>query len=127
MTQYPQVYAKVKEEVDQFYGDGINVTIENIQKMDYLMATIKESLRVFSPAVSNFQRVATQDHMLGNIKVKKGTYATADLTARNFDPRVFKDPEEFRPERFLKNDPMHSFQFIPFSAGSHNCIGQHFA
>ena len=53
LTQYPQVYAKVKEEVDQFYGDGINVTIENIQKMDYLMATIKESLRVFSPGIFN--------------------------------------------------------------------------
>lgn len=46
-------------------------------------------------------------------------------------PELHPKPMEFRPERF--NEPQiytgkaKSFAYIPFSAGSRNCIGQKFA
>lgn len=46
------------------------------------------------------------------------------------DSDYFADPERFDPERFRSgeaNDLMNSYTFIPFSAGSRNCIGQRFA
>ena len=46
----------------------------------------------------------------------------------SFNPNVFGDPLVFRPERWMDKglikDP---YQFVPFSAGSRNCIGQHLA
>jgi len=41
------------------------------------------------------------------------------------DPRYFPDPSAFRPERFMGTDSTrHHFAYIPFSAGSRNCIGK---
>uniref|UniRef100_T1GY74 Cytochrome P450 n=1 Tax=Megaselia scalaris TaxID=36166 RepID=T1GY74_MEGSC len=46
--------------------------------------------------------------------------------------KLFKDPETFKPDRFLANkseekELINPFAFTPFSAGPRNCIGQKFA
>lgn len=47
------------------------------------------------------------------------------------DPKYFKDPLVFDPERFspenLAAGKMNPFNFVPFSAGPRNCVGQKYA
>merc|ERR1712173_584066 len=51
------------------------------------------------------------------------------------DPKYWKDPEEFIPNRWtddngknpLNGTNFNKFSWVPFSAGSRNCIGQRFA
>ena len=43
------------------------------------------------------------------------------------DPKIWSNPEQFIPERFdveINSEKTNPFGYIPFSAGSRNCIGQ---
>jgi len=48
------------------------------------------------------------------------------LEAIHNDPRIWGDPETFRPERFLDGKPSLT-EYIPFGGGKRRCIGAMFA
>lgn len=46
----------------------------------------------------------------------------------HYNPKYFKDPEEFRPERWENEcDNIHPYAFLGFSAGPRSCIGKQLA
>ena len=64
----------------------------------------------------------------GDQIIRKGTDINIFIYAIHHDANVFPDPEKFDPERFaekaLTGGERSPFDFIPFSAGSRNCIGK---
>ncbi|GMS95798.1 hypothetical protein PENTCL1PPCAC_17973 [Pristionchus entomophagus] len=120
------VQRHIHEEIDSvFMGDEISV--EDLGKLKYLECCIKESLRLF-PSVPIIMRELGEDQELNGQIVPKGTHILLNIYLTHRDPNHFDDPEVFRPERFLpENSARHAYSFVPFSAGSRNCIGQRFA
>ena len=49
------------------------------------------------------------------------------MIMNQYKPEYFEKPYDFIPERWLKNEPLPPYVFIPFSAGQRNCIGQYLA
>lgn len=49
----------------------------------------------------------------------------------HYDPKYFRDPEKYRPERFLPGDAEFvsrpSSAFLPFGVGPRSCLGYRFA
>ncbi len=66
--------------------------------------------------------------IIGGQTIRKGTVVNIFIYGINHDANVFPNPEKFDPERFAKSsltsNERSSFAFIPFSAGSRNCIGK---
>ncbi|XP_029442805.1 cytochrome P450 4V2 [Rhinatrema bivittatum] len=129
LGSHPEVQTKVHEELDEVFGKSDRpATMDDLKRLPYLDAVIKETLRIF-PSVPFFGRAIHEDCSIGGFKVPKGVNVIIVPYALHRDPKYFMDPEEFRPERFLSENSSgrNPFAYIPFSAGPRNCIGQRFA
>uniref|UniRef100_T1H859 Cytochrome n=1 Tax=Rhodnius prolixus TaxID=13249 RepID=T1H859_RHOPR len=121
---------KVFNEVFELFGDSErNATLKDLQEMHYLEKVIKETLRMY-PSVPYMSRVLSQDLKLsGDVIVPTGVNVVIVPYLVHRNPRFFKNPEVFDPDRFSQENckNRHPFSYIPFSAGPRNCIGQKFA
>ena len=127
LWKYPSCKKKILEEIDEFYCAGDKVTIENLNKMQFLTAFIKEGLRITPPVSAILPRLAVVDHKLGDLFIKKGDLVQVELLYNGFNPQVFTNPDEFDPNRWLAPDfKLEPYAYVPFSAGPHNCIAQQF-
>ncbi|CAG0899949.1 unnamed protein product [Darwinula stevensoni] len=60
-----------------------------------------------------------------NIVIPKGAVIQIPLYALHREPDPFPDPEEWKPERFLKGNETHDpYAYLPFGSGPRICIGQ---
>jgi cytochrome P450 len=65
--------------------------------------------------------------VIGDQTVRKGTTVFFFIFGIHHDESVFPNPDKFDPERFADTSVISSerspYAFIPFSAGSRNCVG----
>lgn len=118
---------KAQEEMEVHVGKGRLVTEEDISKLSYLQAIVKEVLRLYPPAPTT-AREAIQDCTIGGYHVQKGSLIIVNMWKIQTDPRVWSDPLEFKPERFLTTHKEvdvrgQNFQLLPFGSGRRGCPG----
>nr|WLK78565.1 flavone 6-hydroxylase [Salvia plebeia] len=122
---------KAQEELDKHVGRERRVNESDIANLVYLQAIAKESLRLYPPGPLGGTRRLTQDCKIGGYDIPKDTWLIVNLWKLHRDPKVWPEPLEFRPERFLnggKNVDVkgHDFELIPFGAGRRICPGTNF-
>jgi len=131
LHEHPDYLEKLREEIDIHYKgkDKSEITVDSINKMEFMNVIIKETLRYSTPVNGIFPKESLQDHMIGNFKVRKGDLIQVGIVMNHFNPKNHDNPEVFNPYRWLdpesKSRKADHFAFIPFSAGQRNCIGQH--
>ncbi|XP_075716274.1 cytochrome P450 4V2-like [Rhinoderma darwinii] len=129
LGSHPEVQKKVHKELDDIFGQSDRpVTMDDMKKLRYLEAVVKEALRLF-PSVPFFARTITEDCTIRGYAIPKGVNAVIVPFALHRDPEYFPEPEEFKPERFFSENASgrNPYAYVPFSAGLRNCIGQRFA
>jgi len=117
---------ELRKEINEHYVNQ-ELSIENLNKMEFMGMVMKESLRTHTPVGIMFPREALFDHMIGDIKIKKGTLVNTCQTVTMFNPRHYDEPNKYDPYRWKNMKGVDPYAFIPFSAGGRNCIGQHLA
>src|SRR5688572_3429416 len=67
--------------------------------------------------------------MVGNYFVPKGHLVNCLVYSIHHDPKIYNDPESFRPERFSEEESKGrpSYAYLPFGIGARTCIGNKFA
>ncbi|WAR07531.1 CP4FN-like protein [Mya arenaria] len=104
-------------------------TLSDMPKFEFLTQCIKEGMRLHAP-VPIVNREVKEDFEIGGRNIPAGSIVQLNIWALHHKESVWgPDHMEFKPERFSPEnvDKMSPFQFVPFSAGPRNCIGQHFA
>ncbi|KAL8983670.1 MAG: hypothetical protein Q9205_002148 [Flavoplaca limonia] len=105
-----------------------------LAKLPYLTAIIKESLRLSLGASARLPRVGGKAEMwYKGWKIPKGTVVGMTHSDLHYDPFVFPEPREFRPERWMVG--MQGVEavrkreeyLVSFSRGGRRCMGIHLA
>ncbi|PON40931.1 Cytochrome P450, E-class, group I [Trema orientale] len=110
--------------------DDNYITEDHLDKMPYLKAVFKETLRLHPPIPLLIPRVSNQDVKIGGYDVVSGCRAFINAWAIGRDPAVWDEPDKFEPDRFLNSSvdyKGHDYQLIPFGAGRRGCPGILFA
>ncbi|XP_033224729.1 cytochrome P450 6k1-like [Belonocnema kinseyi] len=117
-----QVRKNIKEELKEH-----GFTYEGIKEMKLLYQAISETLRLYPPAPI-IDRVALQDYKIPgtDIVVEKGTAVYAALNGLHEDPRFYKEPLKYDPDRFSeeRKGDITPCAYIPFGIGPRACIGE---
>ncbi|KAJ3656953.1 hypothetical protein Zmor_015996 [Zophobas morio] len=128
LADLPEEQEKVLQEQKELFGDDKNprVTYSDLQDMKYLECVIKETFRLYPP-VPVIGRLTTEDVKFDDCLIPKNTNIVFFIYGLHRREEFFPEPEKFKPERFQNLDSAFPYAYVPFSAGSRNCIGQRFA
>ncbi|KAL9706943.1 hypothetical protein quinque_010461 [Culex quinquefasciatus] len=131
LAKYQDVQQRLYEEIDRILGKDkktAELTNLKIQEFEYLDMVVKESLRMIPP-VPIIGRCLLEDMEMNGVTIPAGTNISIKICNIHTNPKIWPNPDKFDPERFSKTneDKRGPYDFIPFSAGSRNCIGQRYA
>lgn len=95
--------------------------------MPYTLAIIDEVLRVSSVATTGVPHRSLSGREFYGYFIPKDALLLPNIHFMHHDPKIWGDPENFRPERFLSEDEkLHrkSEYLIPFQCGRRQCVGE---
>ncbi|CRL23879.1 Cytochrome P450 [Penicillium camemberti] len=131
LLRSPRVLAKLQDEIRSTFTKEEEITLESCNKLEYCLAVLTESLRVYPPVPIGLPRIVdAQGDMIAGNWVPGGTTVSVSQLAASHSSANFTDAEKFIPERHLDdprfaNDSKTAMQ--PFSFGPRNCIGRNLA
>jgi cytochrome P450 len=136
LAKNPQIQVRLAQDLNRILRrDGTNneemktnVTSADLAQMTYLRACIKESFRL-TCTIPGIMRILPNDVTLSGYKVPAGTPIFANFLVANTSDNNFKDPQRFRPERWLNDErkEINPFVLLPFGHGNRMCAGRRFA
>lgn len=122
LMRNPDVQQTLIDEVDEMLQklDGHEISYEQLNQMKYLEMVVNESLRKW-PSFRITSRLCTKDYVLQRddgqtFNIRKGKEIFIPIGSIQNDPKYFKNPEVFDPERFSDGN-QRNFEagtFMPF-------------
>ena len=127
LSSHPDVQQAAADEVCSVAPDR-PLTFADLPKLQLIDRIVRETLRLYPPAWWA-DRVSDQACELGGYDIPAGTLVVFSAYVFQRDPRVFKRPDDFDPNRFRPETADHipDGAYLPFGAGVHACIGNTFA
>ncbi|KAG8884275.1 hypothetical protein FRB98_002548 [Tulasnella sp. 332] len=138
---------RLYQHIQTVLGDR-ELLFDDYKNLDRVMAVFQETMRLFPPVVGIPKTNVEDVHVMINsalseedmtdpaleekrqkqrsLFIPKGSTIFLFLGGLHYNPRYWKDPYTFSPDRFLKPDwPRDAY--YPFSAGPRSCLGRKFA
>nr|XP_014344361.1 PREDICTED: cytochrome P450 1B1 isoform X2 [Latimeria chalumnae] len=127
LVRYPEVQAKIQDEMEKTVGRERLPSIEDQSHMPYIMAFFYESMRFSSFVPLTIPHCTTTNTSLMGYHIPQNTVVFINQWSVNHDPQKWQNPEKFDPLRFLDetgsiNKDLASSVMI-FSVGKRRCIG----
>ncbi|CAN1141655.1 Desmethyl-deoxy-podophyllotoxin synthase [Linum perenne] len=123
LLRHNEALKKAQQEVRQVFGKEV------LDELSFLKLVIKEALRLHPPAPLLLPRQNSEACKIDGYDIPPKTKVIVNAWAMGRDPKHWKDPNEFIPERFVDEDCCSAdykgtnLAYIPFGAGRRICPG----
>ncbi|KIY68230.1 CyP450 monooxygenase [Cylindrobasidium torrendii FP15055 ss-10] len=126
LLHYPEVQKKAHEEVDRIVGRHRAPTCDDRTDLKYIEAINVEALRWRPVVPMGLGHASVSDDVYEGYFIPGSKYISFYFRAILHDPLVYKDPAEFKPERFLgpNSEP---YPGGAFGWGRRICPGRYFS
>lgn len=127
LCENPDAEAKARREIDEVL-QGRTPDHADLGQLAYTRMAFQEAMRLYPPAWI-LPRRALQDDQLGGYHIPKDSIIALHFYALQRNPKVWSEPEAFKPERFASDGGKASQRcaYVPFGTGARQCIGSNFA
>ncbi|OMO64866.1 Cytochrome P450 [Corchorus olitorius] len=123
-----EIQEKLYQEIVDCVGKDGDIKEEDVEKMPYLDAIVKETFRRHPPGHFLLSHAATKDTELGGYTIPAGVHVEFYTAWVTENPAIWSNPSEFKPERFLHGDGVgvditgtRGVKLVPFGAGRRIC------
>ena len=147
LTLNPVIQEKLYQEIRDWCSDKGCKTVraEDVSKLQYLQAVLKETLRM-TPIAPVVPRMAVNDTTIGGNKIPRGSELLINVYAVHYDSELCLELHQFMPKRFLPSskpgtkeatkggtrddgggdvlaNKVTDKSFLPFGGGMKSCAG----
>ncbi|KAJ6685940.1 ENT-KAURENE OXIDASE CHLOROPLASTIC [Salix purpurea] len=124
LAKNPKCQDRLYHEIQNVCG-AEKIKEEHLPHLPYLNAVFHETIRKYSPAPVIPLRYAHEDTQIGGYYIPAGSEIAVNIYGCNMDKKLWENPEEWKPERFLdgKYDSMDLHKTMAFGAGKRSCAG----
>ena len=126
LLKNPTMMKKAQDELRTMIPNKSFIEEDDIVKLEYLKAIVKETFRLHPAAPLLLVRETLNKCTVQGYDILPKTLVFVNAWAIGRDPRLWKDPETFLPERFQEssiNFRGRDFELIHFGAGRRMCPG----
>jgi cytochrome P450 len=124
LSQLHDLRRALRNELDQV-SPGTVPSISALSGFSLLDSVISESLRLLTPNAM-MSRVTSRSGSLNGVPLPERCEVVLCPLLAHRDPAVFARPNEFLPSRWHGFRPS-PFEYFPFGAGGHSCVGRSLA
>lgn len=126
---YPECQEKIAKEIETVMGESGVPAMKHRDELPYTCAFIQEIMRHRTLVPMGVFHKTNEECNLNGFIIPKDTTVIPNILSVHFDPDLFENPEEFKPERFLDETGkfVKSHHVIPFSVGPRFCLGEQLA
>jgi len=127
LSQSPEVECRLHDEVDRVLGDRFP-GVSDIPSLGFVERVVTEAMRLYPPAWIIGRR-ALEDYRIGGFVAPARSIFVMSQYVVHRDPRHYRDPDRFNPERWTPEfrAALPKFAYFPFGGGPRQCIGESFA
>uniref|UniRef100_H3AF76 Cytochrome P450 family 2 subfamily D member 6/pseudo n=1 Tax=Latimeria chalumnae TaxID=7897 RepID=H3AF76_LATCH len=129
MVLYPDIQAKVHEEIDRVIGKDRDPTLKDQLEMPFTNAVIHEVQRSGDILPLGVLHMTCKDAEVMGYFIPKRTLIMTNLSSVLKDEKLWEKPHQFYPQNFLDADSkfVKHQAFLPFSLGRRVCLGEQLA
>lgn len=128
LCRHPEALARARAELDEVLGSR-SPTAEDLlgDRLPYFSQVFDETLRLYPPVWFG-PRLTVRDFQFGGYRIPAGVHVIHSSWVTHRLPEVFRDPDEFVPERFSPEArrELPPGAYMPFGGGRRICIGKRF-